>query len=73
MGHIGNRETIRIPVRYGSYNLHVASGMNRRCNDIVINITPESPHAFMKVRMKMGFWTNSFVLEPANPNEMPNL
>lgn len=73
MGHIGNKETIRIPVKFGSYNLHVASGMNRRCNDMVINITPQSPFAFLKVRMKMGFFTNSFVLEPSNPQEMPDL
>ena len=42
-GYIGNKETLRIPVAFGSYNLHVASGMNRRCNDFVINITPEHP------------------------------
>jgi len=73
MGYIGNKETVRIPVPYGSYNLHVAAGMNRRCNDYIINITPQTPYAFMKVWMKPGFWTNSFVLEPSVPEEMPNL
>lgn len=72
-GFIGNRETVRIPLPYGTYNLHVASGMNRRCNDMVINLTPENRQAFMKVWMKPGFWTNSFVLEPSVPDEMPDL
>lgn len=72
-GFIGNRETVRIPLPYGSYNLHIASGMNRRCNDFVINLTPENRQAFMKVWMRPGFWTNSFVLEPSVPEEMPNL
>lgn len=70
-GAIGNKETINIPVKYGSYRLHVACGMNRRCNDIIINITPQTPVGYMKVWMKPGFWTNSFVLEPSTRDEMP--
>lgn len=70
-GYIGNRETVHIPVSYGSHNLHVAVGMNRRCNDFTINITPENREAFVKVWMKPGFWTNSFVLETASREEMP--
>ena len=73
MGYIGNKETLCIPVRYGRYILHVAAGMNRRCNDMVIEITPENNRAFAKVWMKPGFWTNSFVLEPAVESEMPNV
>lgn len=71
MGHIGNRETVRIPVQYGTYTLHVAAGMNRRCTDLIINVTPETPNAYAKVWMKMGFWTNSFVIEPTTLDEMP--
>lgn len=72
-GHIGNKETLRIPVTFGSYTLHVAAGMNRKCNDMVLNITPESPNAYVKVHMRPGFFSNSFVLEPSDPQDMPNL
>ncbi len=71
IGYIGNRETVKIPVAYGNYTLHVAAGMNRRCTDLNITITPENRFAYAKVWMKPGFWTNSFVIEPASPEEMP--
>ena len=70
-GYIGNRETVKIPLKYGQYNLHVACGMNRRCTDLIFNLTPENRHAYAKVWMKPGFWSNTFVLEPATPDEMP--
>ncbi|MBE5804890.1 MAG: hypothetical protein E7316_10320 [Clostridiales bacterium] len=70
-GHIGNRETVHIPVSYGTYNLHVAVGMSRRCTDLVVNVTPENRQAYAKVWMRPGFWTNSFVIEPATGDEMP--
>ena len=73
LGYIGNKETIRIPVNYGTHNLHVACGMNRRCNDMVVNITPQSRFGFLKVWMRPGFWSNSFVLEASTPEEIPNL
>lgn len=71
MGYVGNRETVRIPVKYGTYTLHVAVGMNRRCTDLVIEITPDNRHAYAKVWMKPGFWSNTFVIEPATKDEMP--
>ncbi|MBQ6625792.1 MAG: hypothetical protein IIX27_00690 [Ruminococcus sp.] len=71
-GFIGNRETIKIPVSYGKHTLHIASGMNRKCNDLVFELTPENRFAFAKVWMKPGFWTNSFVLEVCDASEMPN-
>ena len=70
-GYIGNRETVKIPLKYGTYKLHVAAGMNRNCNDMVYNFTPENRFAYVKVWMKPGFWTNDFVLEPATKDEMP--
>ena len=71
LGLIGNKQTVAIPVGFGTYNLHVASGMNRKCKDLAINITPENPIAYAKVYMKPGFWTNSFVVEPSTQEEMP--
>lgn len=70
-GHIGNRETLHIPVAYGKYNLHVAVGISRKCTDLIINVTPENPRAYAKVSIKPGFFTNSFVIVPATPEEMP--
>lgn len=67
-GHIGNRELLRIPVPFGTYNIHSAVGMSRECRDLVVNITPETPVAFTKVYIKPGFWTNSFVVEFMDPN-----
>ncbi len=71
LGHIGNRETVHIPVCYGTYNIHVAYAANRRCNDLIFNITPQNRFGCAKVWMKPGFWTNSFVLEYCYPNEIP--
>ena len=70
-GYIANRETVHIPLPYGSYNIHIAVGMNRRCTDMIINLTPENREAFLKVWMKPGFWQNTFVLEPSTREEMP--
>lgn len=67
-GHIGNRELLRMPVKFGTYNIHSAVGMNRRCRDLQVTITPENPVVFTKVHMRPGFWTNSFVLEFMDPN-----
>ncbi len=72
VGYIGNKQTVNIPVPYGTYTIHIAVGMNRGCNDPVVNITPESPVYCGKVHMRMGFWTNSFVIEEATPESMPD-
>ena len=72
MGHIGNKETVMLPVKYGTYTLHVAAGMNRKCQDLTCILTPENRFANAKVWMKPGFWSNSFVIEPAAPEDMPD-
>ena len=72
MGHIGNKETVMLPVKYGTYTLHVAAGMNRKCQDLTCTLTPENRFANAKVWMKPGFWSNSFVIEPAAPEDMPD-
>ncbi len=71
-GYIGNKESLHIPVKYGTHRLHIACGMNRGCNDLLIEITPQNRVFFTKVWMKPGFWTNSFVLEVAQKDEMPS-
>ena len=69
-GYIGNKELLRIPLKYGTYNIHCAVGMSRKCRDMVVVLSPENPVAFTKVYIKPGFWTNSFVVEPVDPNKL---
>ena len=66
-GFIGNKELLRIPVKYGTYNIHSAVGMSRKCRDMQVTLTPENPVAYTKVYIKAGFWANSFVIEPVDP------
>ena len=66
-GHIGNKELLCFPLKYGTYNIHCAAGMSRRCRDLLVTISPEAPNAYVKVFTKPGFWTNSFVVEPLDP------
>ena len=66
-GHIGNKELLCLPVKYGTYNIHSAVGMSRKCQDLQVTLTPENPVAYTKVYIKAGFWTNSFVVEPMDP------
>ncbi len=66
-GYIGNKELLCMPLPFGTYNIHCAAGMNRKCVDMQVTLTPENPMAYAKVYMKAGFWTNSFVVEPVDP------
>lgn len=70
-GYIGNRQSVRIPLPYGTYQLHVAVGMNRRCEDLLVELTPDRPKAFVKVHMNPGFFSNKFVPEFAREEDMP--
>lgn len=70
-GYIGNKESLRIPLPYGTYTLHIAVGMSRKCNDLTVTLTPQAPVMYAKTYIKPGFWTNSFGIEPARPEEMP--
>lgn len=67
-GHIGNKEALCMPLPYGTYTLHSAVGMSRKCRDLEVTLSPESPNAYAKVYMRPGFWANSFVIEPLDPS-----
>lgn len=73
LGHLANTESIRIPVTYGHYKLHMTHGMNRRCKDQEFDITPDNRYAFMKAHLKMGLITNKVVIEPSTADQMPAL
>ncbi len=66
-GYIGNRELLCIPLPYGTYTIHSAVGMSRKCRDLQVTLTPQNRVAYTKVYIKPGFWTNSFVIEPMDP------
>ena len=66
-GHIGNKELLRLPVKCGTYVIHSAVGMSRKCRELEVTISPENPAAYTKVYIKPGFWTNSFVVEYVDP------
>ena len=66
-GYIGNKELLRLPVKYGTYTVHAAVGMSRKCRDMQVIISPENPTAYLKVYIKPGFFANSFVVEPLDP------
>ena len=67
-GHIGNKETLCFPLPFGTYNIHCAVGMSRKCEDLQVTLPPECPNAYAKVYIRPGFWANSFVVEPMDPS-----
>ena len=68
-GHIGNKQSIRISVPYGTHKLHVTHTTTRSCNDPLITITPEMPYAWCKCHFSAaGF---AITVEPADPVSMP--
>lgn len=71
-GHIGNKQTCWIRLPYGKHNVHIASGMNRRCTDMTFELSPEHPLECAKVHMKMGAFSNTFVIEPAQNSDVPD-
>ena len=71
-GHIGNKQTCWIRLPYGKHTVHVALGMNRRCTDMTFELSPDHPLECAKVHMKMGAFSNTFVIEPAQNSDVPD-
>lgn len=69
-GHIGNTETVRIPLAYGTYTFHFTCGMTRKCDDITVTISPAEPKAYIKCRIRMGFWSNKISTERSTKENM---
>jgi hypothetical protein len=72
-GYIANKESVRIPLPFGTYTFHFTCGMTRKCEDLTVTLSPENPEAFMKVHIVAGFWTNKIVVEAADRSEMPEM
>ena len=72
-GHIGNKESLRVALPYGTYNFHFTCGMTRRCDDVSVTLSPEAPTAYVKARIKAGFWTNKIIGEVVKAEDMPSM
>lgn len=67
-GHIAVTEKVTFSLPFGSHKFHMTMGMTRRCKDIVVNISPETPNAYIMGALKMGFWSNTIIMTPTTPD-----
>ena len=70
-GHIGNKETVSYSVPFGTHNVRMTAGMSRKCVDMTLTLTPQAPVGYLKAHIKPGFISNTVVIEPAMPQDMP--
>ncbi|MBQ9814154.1 MAG: hypothetical protein IKH67_01950 [Lachnospiraceae bacterium] len=73
VGAIANKETVCIPLGYGTYKLHMAHGPSRKCNDPVFEISAANPVVYMKAHIKPGAFTNTILIDPCAASEMPGV
>ncbi len=73
MGHIANKESVRLPLPYGTYTIHFTCGMTRRCKDATVTLSADAPVAYIKGAIKTGFWTNTMIVEIAKREDMPDM
>lgn len=71
LGHLANAESIRIPVAYGHYKVHMTHGMNRKCKDVEVDVSPAERIVYIKAHLKMGLISNTVVLEQVSGDTMP--
>lgn len=73
LGHLANADSIRIPVAYGHYKLHMTLGMNRKCQSIEFDVTPAERTIYAKAHIKMGLISNTVVIEKVTADQMAPL
>ena len=71
VGYIANKQSVRVPLSYGTYTFHFTCGMTRKCEDLTVTISPETSTAYIKARIVPGFWSNKIVIETATEADMP--
>ena len=71
LGHLANAESIRIPVPCGHYKVHMTHGMNRKCKDVEVDVSPAERIVYIKAHIKMGLISNTVVLEQVSGDTMP--
>jgi hypothetical protein len=68
-GHLGNKQSVRISVPFGSHKVHVTHTTTRACNDPVLTVSPQAPYVWCKASFaKMGFVIE---VKPAAEDSMP--
>ena len=70
-GYVPIKGTVQIPLPFGKYVVHMTVAMTRRANDPMITLSPENPVVCLKAHVKMGAFSNTFIIEPADPATMP--
>ena len=70
-GHIGNKETVSYTLPFGTHTVHMTAGMSRKCVDMTVTLSPQAPVGYLKAHIKPGFISNTIVIEPALPQDMP--
>ncbi|MBR5931898.1 MAG: zinc-ribbon domain-containing protein [Lachnospiraceae bacterium] len=72
MGHIANASSCMVELVPGNYNVHMAIGVCRNCEDINVTIEPGKT-IYVKSQLKMGMIRNTILLHVVDPSEMPPL
>lgn len=72
MGYVANTGSVVIALEPGSYNLHLAIAMCRKCDDVVVDVRP-GEISYFKSQMHMGFWTNRISINPSPASSMPEI
>lgn len=70
MGHVANKQSVRVPLSAGAHTIHMTCGMTRKCQDLQIMVTPGDT-VYAKAHIKPGFWSNKIIVEQAEQSEMP--
>lgn len=73
LGLLANSESIRIPVPYGHYKVHMTHGMGRKCVDAEFDVTPQDRIICLKAHIQVGLITNTVVIERVTADQMPPL
>lgn len=72
-GYIANKSSVRLYLPHGAHTLHLrVKGQPTKTVPVEFALRPEAPDSFWKVRIKVGMWKNSLLLEPSEPSAMPN-
>jgi len=70
-GHVANCGDVMIPLALGKYTLTMTCGMTRNCTPLAFEITNENLFIFVKGSLKMGFWSNTIMIEKVKESDMP--
>ncbi len=71
MGHIGNKESLRILLPYGTYTVRFTCGLTRKCQAATVTLSEEAPVAYVKGSIKAGFWSNTLIATVVTKEDMP--